>query len=354
MTTHTRSAIPAPTPGPDPLPELRAARAFLLRLAEPPCAALEFFITEVGPGEAAERIRRDQAPESVTRLLPRARVHAAATRVSADAEAAARCGAALLIPEDEPLWPGAALAESTAEAFASLFTDAPARLAGGPAAPVALWVRGHGVDLMQLRAGITLTGSRAASSYGTHAAAELAAELAAAGRTIVCGAGFGIDAAAARGALAAGGATVAVLACGIDRVYPAAHEGLLERVAERGLLVSEYPPGTVPSRARCLARARLLAAFGEATVVVEAGPRSGALRTAADAAAFGRAVMAVPGPITSASTGAHQLIRAGATLVTSGDDVLAAIAEQRPDRGEHTPPHQPGTEASAKASRSTR
>ena len=113
--------------------------------------------------------------------------------------------------------------------------------------------------------------------------------------TVVSGAAIGIDGAAHRGALAVDGATVAVLACGIDRAYPAAHAALLERIAATGLVVSEYPPGSVPARHRFLVRNRLIAALGGGTVVVEAALRSGAQRTAADTEALGRLVMAVPG-----------------------------------------------------------
>ena len=146
------------------------------------------------------------------------------------------------------------------------------------------------------------------------------------GATVVSGAAIGIDGAAHRGALAVDGATVAVLACGVDRVYPAAHATLLERIAATGLVVSEYPPGSVPARHRFLVRNRLIAALGAGTVVVEAALRSGAQRTAADTEALGRLVMAVPGPVTSGpSAGCHQLIRDGALLVTSADDVLEAV-----------------------------
>jgi DNA processing protein len=168
-------------------------------------------------------------------------------------------------------------------------------------------------------------------------AAELGAGLAAAGAAVVSGAAIGIDGAAHRGALGVDGATVAVLACGIDRAYPAAHAGLLERIAATGLVVSEYPPGGVPARHRFLVRNRLIAALAGGTVVVEAAVRSGAQRTATDTEALGRPVMAVPGPVTSGpSTGCHQLIRDGALLVTRADDVLEAVgrlgADLAPER----------------------
>ena len=141
------------------------------------------------------------------------------------------------------------------------------------------------------------------------------------------GAAFGIDQAAHRGALASRGPTVAVLACGADRAYPAAHRSLIDYIAEVGLVVSEAAPGCAPTRIRFLARNRLIAALPAATVVVEAAVRSGALNTANWAAGLGRTVMGVPGPVTSARRpGSHQLIRArDALLVTSGEEVLEAV-----------------------------
>jgi len=161
-------------------------------------------------------------------------------------------------------------------------------------------------------------------------------ELACRGLTVISGAAFGIDTAAHRAALHAAGsgsfdgagpATVAVLACGIDRAYPEANRVLLDAIATSGAVVSEYPPGTTPARHRFLVRNRLIAAFGAGTVVVEAGRRSGTLSTAAAAEQLGRLVMAVPGPVTSAlSVGCHLLLSDRfAQLVTGADDVLAAL-----------------------------
>jgi DNA processing protein len=144
---------------------------------------------------------------------------------------------------------------------------------------------------------------------------------------VVSGAAFGIDQAAHRGALANRGRTVAVLACGADRAYPAAHRSLIDYIADVGLVVSEAPPGCSPTRIRFLARNRIIAALSRGAVVVEAAVRSGALNTASWAGGLGRTVMGVPGPVTSApSAGAHQLIRArDALLVTSGEEVLEAV-----------------------------
>jgi DNA processing protein len=149
----------------------------------------------------------------------------------------------------------------------------------------------------------------------------------------VSGAAFGIDQAAHRGALAVRGPTVAVLACGVDRNYPAAHEGLLRHIADTGVVVSEAPPGCAPTRVRFLSRNRLIAALCQGTVVVEAAVRSGALNTANWTERVGRVLMGVPGPVTSApSQGVHQLVRKGAaTLVSSGAEVLELVGAS----GEH-------------------
>ncbi len=156
--------------------------------------------------------------------------------------------------------------------------------------------------------------------------AELAAGLAERDAAVVSGGAYGIDGAAHRAALAADGFTVAVLAGGVDVSYPAGNAALFHRIAKEGLLVTEYPPGLRPQRHRFLTRNRLVAALSGATVVVEAGARSGAANTAAWARALGRGVCAVPGPVTSsASVGCHILLRAGATVVTRAEEVVELI-----------------------------
>ncbi len=301
----------APRPGPGSVAaDVLRARAYLSRVAEAPAAELVAFVEEVGPVEAADRVRAGRVSEPVARQTAARR---AVDRTEADLDAAQACGARLVTPEhpEWPDWPFAAFA-----------------LTGNPdlAPPPALWVRGPGrLDTLCEQA-VAVVGARAASGYGTHIAGELAAGAADHGLTVVSGAAFGIDAAAHRGALAVEGPTIAVLACGVDRAYPAAHEALLARIGETGLVVSEYPAGCVPGRHRFLVRNRLIAGLAGGTVVVEAGLRSGARRTAADARALGRAVMAVPGPVTSGlSAGCHRLIRDGALLVTRTEDVLEAV-----------------------------
>ena len=147
---------------------------------------------------------------------------------------------------------------------------------------------------------MAVVGSRSATSYGAEMAAGIAADLAAAGQTVVSGAAFGIDQAAHRGSLAMGGPTVAVLACGADRAYPVAHKPLLDHLAATGAVVSEAPLGCAPTRIRFLARNRLIAALTGGTVVIEAALRSGALNTANWAGRLNRPLLGVPGPVTSA------------------------------------------------------
>jgi DNA processing protein len=238
-------------------------------------------------------------------------------RAEADLAAIVALGGRLVTPEDTE-WPAEALA-----CFAIPGAQADERWR----APIALWVRGAG-QLNELGArAVAVVGARAATGYGEHVAAEFGYGLAEGGLTVVSGAAFGIDGAAHRGALAAEGYTLAVQACGLDRTYPAGHQGLLDRIATGGAVVSEYPPGVRPARHRFLVRNRLIAAFGAGTVVIEAGVRSGARRTATAAAALGRVVMAVPGPVTSAlSVGCHLLIRdEQAVLVTRVAEVVEAV-----------------------------
>lgn len=198
-------------------------------------------------------------------------------------------------------------------------------VANGGGSPIGLWVRGRPQPAGSTA--VAVVGARDATAYGNGVAVDLGSALADAGAVVVSGGALGIDAAAHRGALVAGGHTVAVLACGIDVAYPRAHTDLLDRIAADGLLVSELPPGSTPTRHGFLIRNRLVAALSSATVVVEAALRSGALNTASWAQALLRIVAAVPGPVTSPlSAGCHRLVReAGAVLVTGADEVLELL-----------------------------
>jgi len=157
--------------------------------------------------------------------------------------------------------------------------------------------------------------------------AEITAGLSTSGWVIVSGGAYGIDVTAYRAALACGGRTVAVLACGPDLAYPREHAGLLDDIVTHGAVVSEYPPGMPPARHRFLARNRVIAALARGTLVVEAARRSGTIVTALRASELGRPVMAVPGPVTSAmSAGCHVLIRAGeAVLVTDAAEAASSL-----------------------------
>jgi DNA processing protein len=189
--------------------------------------------------------------------------------------------------------------------------------------PPVLWLRGDADAALLSRPSVAIVGARACSSYGRAVARSLGRELAGAGLVVVSGMARGIDGEAHRGALDAGGVTVAVLGCGIDRDYPAAHRDLAGRIVERGLIVSEYEPGVEPAPWRFPARNRIIAGLCAATLVVEARERSGALITADFALEDGREVMVVPGEITSAvSAGSNALLRLGATPVTAAADVL--------------------------------
>ena len=197
--------------------------------------------------------------------------------------------------------------------------------------PAYIHLRGEAAVDVLTRPCVAVVGARSCSRYGSDVARMLGRELAAAGVVVVSGLARGIDGEAHRGALAGGGATVAVLGCGIDRDYPRSHTGLARRIEEAGLLVSEYPPGVEPAPWRFPARNRIIAGLAKATVVVEARERSGALITADFALEEGREVFAVPGEITSAlSAGSNALLRLGATPLTRAEDVLESFGLAAP------------------------
>jgi DNA processing protein len=289
------------------------AMAYLSRVVEPPCPELTALVAQVGPVEAADRVKRRAIDDRLLGL----------TEARHEIDCAARDLAVLgrldgrLVTAADAEWPFLAFT-----AFAG--DDAKQRPQSHP--PLALWVTGPArLDEVADRAA-AIVGTRAATAYGEHVAAELAAGLAERDAAVVSGGAYGIDGAAHRAALAADGFTVAVLAGGIDVSYPSGHATLFHRIGEHGLLVTEYPPGMRPQRHRFLTRNRLVAALAGATVVVEAGARSGAANTAAWARALGRGVCAVPGPVTSsASVGCHALLRAGAIVVTRADEVVEQI-----------------------------
>ncbi|MGA5465012.1 DNA-processing protein DprA [Mycobacterium sp. NPDC050041] len=298
--------------------------AYLSRVAEPPCPELAELVARVGPGEAADRIRCGAVGE---RLAAHTEARREINCAREDLEIAERLGGRIVTACDDE-WP--------ALAFAAFGRSARPRECHPP---LVLWVVGAArLDEVPVRAA-AVVGTRAATAYGEHVAADLCAGLAARDVAVVSGGAYGIDGVAHRAALASDGLTVAVLAAGIDVPYPAGHTALLRRIAEDGLVVSEYPPGVRPGRLRFLTRNRLVAALSGATVVVEAGARSGAASTAGWARTLGRTVCAVPGPVTSSvSVGCHRLLRDGADLVTRAEDVVELVGrmgelapeEQRP------------------------
>ncbi|GAA1822992.1 DNA-processing protein DprA [Microlunatus capsulatus] len=273
-----------------------------------------------GEPEAARLVARVGAQGAWAKIAegalgePLAR-RAAATDVEVVERLAARVGARFVVPGEDEWVAG----------LDDLAHVEPIQRRGG--LPFGLWLRGPGHLGALTQRAVAVVGSRAATAYGAGVATDLGAELAEHGVTVVSGLAFGIDAAAHRGALAAGGPTVAVLANGVDVAYPPGNTPLFEAVARDHLVVSELPPGAHPTRVRFLARNRLIAALAQGTVVVEAALRSGARNTAGWALECGRPLMAVPGPVHSrASTAPHLMIRNGqATLVTCAAEVVELV-----------------------------
>src|SRR6478609_4397229 len=234
------------------------AVAYLSRVVEPPCPQLAALVACVGPVEAAERVKRRALDDQ---LLPLTEARHEIDCAAQDLAVLARLGGRLVTAADDE-WPLLAFT-----AFAGV--DTIQRPEAHP--PLALWVTGPArLDEVADRAA-AIVGTRAATAYGEHVAAELAAGLAERDAAVVSGGAYGIDGAAHQAALAADGFTVAILAGGIDVSYPAGHSALFHRIGEQGLLVTEYPPGLRPQRHRFLTRSRLVATVSGATVVVEAG-----------------------------------------------------------------------------------
>jgi DNA processing protein len=307
--------------------EVRLARAWLTRAVEPGRGAVFELVSDVGPVEAVRRLRAGSAAGAASALAEARRRQ---DRAAEDLAAAGRLGARLVTPED-PEWPDDAL-----RAMQVAYDRE--RIAGRPSGrdderveltpPLALWVLGTPRLDVALARSVAVVGSRSATHYGQHVASNLGSDLARRGWAVVSGGAFGIDAAAHRGALAAPGPTVAIVAGGLCRPYPRSHEQLFGRIARDGLMVSEFPPDATPQRHRFLVRNRLVAGLTAGVVVVEAGLRSGSLATARQALRMGRVVMGVPGPVTShESAGVHNLLRAEpeTLLVTRAAEVVEAV-----------------------------
>ncbi len=289
----------------------RVARAYLMEVTEEPGLAVKAFVAEVGAVEAAARVHRGDVPEKVGVETSERRLDAEMLRDHAMEE---RLGARLVIPEDSE-WPGKLLSGLGR----SYLED------GRLGTPLGLWVRGTGRVADVLERAVAVVGTRTATSYGSTVAEVLGNDLARAGVAVVSGAAFGISESVHRGVVSAGGVAVTVLGCGLMEVgHSRIRGGLSSEIAESELVLSEYAPDRAPSHQRSLGRNRLVACLGAGTVVVEAGQRSGSRTTARAAAALGRVVMAVPGPVTSsASAGCHELLRGGeAVAVASAAEVL--------------------------------
>ncbi|MFG3601907.1 DNA-processing protein DprA [Micromonospora chersina] len=300
------------------------ARVALTWLAEPGTWSVHRLVDQLGPVAALDLLLAGGAPDRALRSAVTARSAEAEARAVAEQALARteRLGARVVTPDDEE-WPA-----RVADLRGLRLSGAARRVDLETAPPLCFWVRGAWPLGEALARSVAVVGARAATPYGTHVATELGYGLAERDWTVVSGGAFGIDSAAHRGALTAGGLTVAVLACGLDRPYPMGNAALFDRIAETGLLVSEWMPGAEPLRPRFLIRNRVIAAATLGTVLVEASARSGATQTLNRAAGVGRPAMVVPGPVTSAmSVGAHEALREHdrARLVTGTAHVLEEV-----------------------------
>jgi DNA processing protein len=294
------------------------ARVFLTRVVEPGDEVGGRWVREFGVREVALRLAEGGQPlpgvsgKRWKGLLARAET----ARPREDLAVARDAGVRFVCPGDTE-WPGQ-------------LDDL------GDARPLGLWVRGRPSLRLWALKSVAIVGARACTEYGAHMAATLSAGLAEQGWVVVSGGAYGVDGAAHRGALGAGGATVAVLACGVDRPNPRGHTQLISRIAEQGLVIGELPPGDHPTPSRFILRNRVIAALTRGTVVVEAAHRSGSLVTARAAQSLGRHTMGVPGPATSGlSAGVHELLRGEAVLVADAADVVELvgdIGQLAPDR----------------------
>ncbi len=297
------------------------AQVALSCLVEPGRRDMSLLVDDVGAIEALARVRAGDIPrELADAITPRMSLGDPALVASMQLERMERLGGRVITPSDDE-WP------IQLDDLRRISVEGRNRTERDVYPPLCLWLRGpHRLDEVAGRS-VAVVGSRASSPYGNHIAQELGYGLAERTWTVVSGGAFGIDAQAHRGAITAGGTTIAILACGVDRPYPAAHANLFDRIADDGLLLSEWPPGADPHRHRFLIRNRVIAALTRGTVVVEASARSGARQTANRALQLGRRTMAMPGPVTSAmSVGTHQLLRdINTRLVTSAAEVVEEV-----------------------------
>jgi DNA processing protein len=318
MTLQTDAAVGAEEQA---LDEVRVARITLAHIAEPGRRDLGVLVRSVGPVAGLARVRAGTVPAALREVTAARLSTLDPLRLAQQALAeAARIGARIITPEDDE-WP------ARLDDLVVLSRPVPDPVERDTDPPHCVWLRGPLHLREACERSVALVGARASTTYGNHVAADLAYGLAEREWSVVSGGAFGIDAAAHRGALAAAGATIAVLACGIDRTYPTSHRMLFDRIAESGLVFSEWPLGADPHRHRFLVRNRVIAALSRGTVVVEAAVRSGARSTLRRARQLGRIAMVVPGPVTSAlSAGAHEELREAATiLVARTDHIVDAV-----------------------------
>ncbi|HEX5565781.1 MAG TPA: DNA-processing protein DprA [Streptomyces sp.] len=301
----------------------RLARAALTRVGEPGDETMNRWLGRYG---AVETLRALLADSRLPGVSPTRwsglRQRTSGLSPEADLETVGRQGGRFVCPGDTE-WP-------------SQLDDL------GDGRPVGLWVRGRASLRFWALRSVAVVGARACTDYGAHVASVLGSGLATRGWTVISGAAYGVDGAAHNGALVVDGATVAVLACGVDVAYPPGNGTLIRRIAEHGLLVAELPPGDHPTRSRFVLRNRVIAALARGTVVVEAELRSGSLVTARRALDLGRLTMGVPGPVTSGlSAGVHQLLRGEGIVVTDPAEVIELvgnIGELAPERRGPTVP----------------
>jgi DNA processing protein len=303
----------------------RMARVALTCLAEPGNRAVWQLVQAGGAEATLERLLRGDVPEAALRAAVSSRSAADDPRRQAEdaLRRGVRLGARVVVPAD-PEWPTAV------NALATLEVEGHGRVNVDVRPPLCLWVRGPWPLDEAFARSVAVVGARAATNYGIHVTNDLAFGLAEREWTVVSGGAFGIDATAHRAALSAGGLTVAILACGIDRPYPTGNTAMFEQIADSGVLLSEWPPGSEPLRHRFLIRNRVIAAATAGTVIVEAAARSGAVQTMGRTIALNRRAMVVPGPVTSAmSVGCHELLRRHpeVTVVTGLPHVLDEVGK---------------------------
>ncbi|WP_432836166.1 DNA-processing protein DprA [Dactylosporangium sp. CA-092794] len=297
-------------------------------LVEPGSRELGLLVRAVGPQEALARATGGYGVSPALAGAVRTRMQAAGVDGTAGVaaqlaermgELAERLGARIITAADEE-WPHDLddLVHASRDGHMQRRDTDP---------PLCLWLRGPLRLAETLERSVSVVGARAVTGYGGYVASEFGYGLAERGWTIVSGGALGVDVTVHRGALAGGGPTVAVLACGIDRAYPAANAVVLEQIGVEGLLLTEWPPGTLPYKTRFLTRNRVIAAATRGTVMVEAGSRSGARSTLGYARMLRRSAMVVPGPINSAmSVGCHiELRQPGTVLVTRVEEIIEEI-----------------------------